>query len=78
MQLTTVFVTNRTQAVRLPADLRLPDHLKQVVVRARGMERIISPANAVWDSFFDQDPTDLAADFLEERAEQVQADRESF
>ena len=35
-----VFVNNRTQAVRLPADTRFPDEVKQVSVRVVGKDRI--------------------------------------
>ena len=38
-----VFISNRKQAVRLPADVRLPPDVKRVDVRVRGHERIISP-----------------------------------
>lgn len=58
-----VFVNNRTQAVRLPADMRFPDGVKKVTVRSVGK-----------DSFFlsEQSVTD---DFMNERAEQVQPER---
>ena len=52
MSASTVFTNNRTQAVRLPADLRFPDSVKKVEVRAVGNERIIAPADQAWDSFF--------------------------
>lgn len=77
MSLTTVFTNNRTQAVRLPADLRLPDNVKRVQVRALGHDRIISPLNSTWDSFF-LSGAEVTDDFLPERANQTQADRESF
>ncbi len=35
MSITTVFTNNRSQAVRLPADVRLPEGVKKVQVRAR-------------------------------------------
>ena len=35
MTATTVFTNNRSQAIRLPAELRLPDSVKRVDVRAR-------------------------------------------
>jgi antitoxin VapB len=35
MTATTVFTNNRSQAIRLPAELRLPDNVKRVDVRAR-------------------------------------------
>jgi antitoxin VapB len=40
MSISTVFTNNRTQAVRLPADVRLPEDVKQVTVRAKGKERM--------------------------------------
>ena len=43
MTTTTVFTNNRSQAIRLPAELRLPDSVKRVDVRARGCERVIVP-----------------------------------
>lgn len=52
MSITTVFTNNRSQAVRLPADVRLPEGVKKVQVRARGMDRIISPVGHTWDEFF--------------------------
>ncbi|NHB88225.1 type II toxin-antitoxin system VapB family antitoxin [Photorhabdus tasmaniensis] len=72
-----VFISNRTQNVRIPADVRFPDNVKNVTVRAIGKERIISPIENVWDSFFmsDERPTD---DFLPERASQHQSEREAF
>jgi antitoxin VapB len=75
MATSTVFINNRTQAVRLPAELRLPDNVKRVDVRARGNERIISPVGQTWDSFF-LDGTTVSEDFMEERTPQNQSDRE--
>ena len=76
MTASTVFTHNRTQAVRLPAEVQFPEEVKKVVVRVAGRERIISPADAVWDSFFlggSETPTD---DFMNERASQEQPARE--
>ncbi len=77
MTTSTVFINNRTQAVRLPAELRLPDGVKQVSVRARGHERIIAPLSETWDSFFINAPG-VASDFMEDRASQYQSEREGF
>jgi len=75
MTATTVFINNRSQAIRLPAELRLPEGVKRVDVRARGCERIIAPLGQTWDSFFLNGPQ-VADDFLEVRASQEQPDRE--
>ncbi|PTN04494.1 type II toxin-antitoxin system VapB family antitoxin [Nitrosomonas aestuarii] len=72
-----VFENNRTQAVRLPADSRFPEDVKRVNVRVVGKDRILSPIENTWDSFFmsEQGVTD---DFMTERATQNQAEREKF
>jgi len=72
-----VFVNNRTQAVRLPADTRFPDTIKKVTVRVVGQDRILSPVNRSWDSFF-QSTDKVSDDFMEHRASQEQAEREAF
>ena len=77
MTATTVFTNNRSQAIRLPAELRLPDSVKRVDVRARGCERIIAPLGQTWDSFFLSEER-VADDFLEARASQNQPEREAL
>ena len=77
MAIGTVFINNRTQAVRLPLDVRLPEGVKRVEIRAKGNERIISPVGHTWDSFFLNGPT-VTDDFLPERASQQQAEREAL
>lgn len=77
MAISTIFINNRSQAVRLPAELRLPDHVKKVDVRACGNERIISPVGQKWDSFFLNGPV-VSDDFMAERAAQTQTDREDL
>ena len=77
MTTSTVFTNNRTQAVRLPADLRFSEGVKQVNVRVVGNERIIAPLTETWDSFFLGVPA-ASQDFLESRATQEQSTREAF
>ncbi len=77
MATTTVFTNNRTQAIRLPAELRLPEGVRKVDIRAKGNERIISPIGHTWDSFFLDGPA-VSADFMTERATQDQDDREAL
>ena len=73
----TVFVNNRTQAVRLPAETRFPESVKKVVVRVIGNERVLSPVDNLWDSFF-MSPEGVTDDFMNERASQEQPEREAF
>lgn len=77
MTIASVFTNNRSQAVRMPADLRLPEGVKRVQVRALGSDRIISPVNQTWDSFFINGPG-VSEDFIVERADQAQSERESL
>lgn len=77
MSISTVFINNRSQAVRLPADVRLPEGVKKVQVRARGVERVIAPVGRTWDEFFLNGPQ-ASEDFLAERASQQQGEREAF
>ncbi len=77
MAISTVFTNNRTQAVRLPAEMRFPESVKKVEVRVAGQERIIAPAESAWDSFFLSTPG-ATEDFMSARASQIQAERESL
>lgn len=72
-----VFVNNKTQAVRLPVEARFDAQVKKVSIRTNGKERILCPVENTWDSFFlsNQPVTD---DFLATRAEQTEATREAF
>ena len=77
MSIGTVFVNNRTQAVRLPLDVRLPEGVHKVEIRVKGHERIIAPVGQSWDSFFLDGPR-VSDDFLPERASQRQPEREAL
>jgi len=75
--ITTVFTNNRSQAVRMPAEARLPDEVKKVVVRIRGRERIITPVENTWDNFFLNGPA-VSDDFMNDRGAQKPTERESL
>ncbi|WP_295523966.1 type II toxin-antitoxin system VapB family antitoxin [Limnohabitans sp. Rim8] len=77
MSIGTVFVNNRTQAVRLPLDVRLPEGVQKVEIRVKGNERVIAPLGQSWDSFFLDGPK-VSDDFLLERATQHQPEREAL
>jgi antitoxin VapB len=59
MTRTTVFQSNRSQAVRLPKDVAFPEGVREVNVLRDGKRRVIVPANAVWDDFFEAPGIDL-------------------
>ncbi len=72
-----IFINNRTQSVRLPIETRFPETVKKVNVRVVGQDRILSPVENTWDSFFLSEEC-VTDDYLSERASQEQAEREAF
>lgn len=72
-----VFMTNRSQAVRLPAEVRFASDVKKLSVRVVGNERILVPINQSWDSFF-LGSVSVSDDFMEEREIGIQPEREEF
>ena len=70
---TTLFLSNRSQAVRLPKGVAFDRTVHEVVILRDGPRRIIVPANAVWDDFFDQPGVKMG-----EREQPVLQDREAF
>lgn len=57
---TTLFLSNRSQAMRLPKEVAFPADVKRVAIIRDGKRRIVVPADAVWDDFFDAPGADLA------------------
>ena len=76
MEQSAVFKSNRSQAVRLPKAVALPEDVKRVDVLAVGRCRIITPAGEAWDSWFDG--PDVTADFMSERDQPPVQEREGF
>jgi|TARA_B110000444_G_C18234490_1_gene320275 antitoxin VapB len=72
-----VFKNNQTQAVRLPVNARFDESVKRVTVRVVGEDRVLSPVQNTWDSFFIFGEK-VSDDFMVERASQAQAERESL
>ncbi|EOX8394644.1 toxin-antitoxin system antitoxin VapB [Salmonella enterica] len=73
---TSVFLSNRSQAVRLPKAVALPEHVKRVEVISVGRTRIITPAGESWDEWFDG--ISVSADFMNNREQPSAQERESF
>lgn len=71
-----VFQSNRSQAVRLPKAVALPEDVKRVDIIAVGRTRIIAPAGEGWDSWFDG--AAVTADFMAERDQPAADEREAF
>jgi antitoxin VapB len=59
MARTKLFKSNRSQAVRLAKEIAFPEGVKEVTIIRDGAKRVIVPADAVWDDFFDRPGIDL-------------------
>ena len=70
----TVFTSNRSQAVRLPKPVALPEGVRQVEIVKIGRSRLISPAGHLWDEFFDGPR--VSDDFMRERRQPAPEARE--
>ena len=75
MARSTVFKTNRTQAVRLPKSVAFPDNVREVEIIKFGHSRLIIPAGRRWDEFFLHGPL-VSEDFMRERDQPTAEERE--
>ena len=73
---TTVFKSNKSQAVRLPKPVAMPENVKKVDVVAVGNRRIISPAGTAWDEWFENGS--VTEDFMLDRSQPEVQVRESL
>lgn len=74
--LTKVFKSNKSQAVRLPKAVALPESVKEVRIIAIGNKRIITPAAESWDDWFDN--PQVTDDFMNDREQPDDLLRESL
>lgn len=73
---TKVFKSNKSQAVRLPKPVALPDDIKEVDIVAIGNSRLITPAGSSWDDWFDG--SGVSDDFMTDREQPVDQQRETL
>jgi len=52
---TSLFRSNKTQAVRLPKAVAFGPDVSAVTIRKVGQRRVIAPQGASWDEWFDRD-----------------------
>lgn len=76
MEQASVFKSNKSQAVRLPKSVALPEGVKKVNVVVLGRSRLISPVGESWDSWFDD--AEVSQDFMAEREQPEEQEREAF
>lgn len=77
MTSSTVFTSNRSQAVRLPKAIAFPEDVHQVDILKIGRSRVIVPQGKRWDDLFEHGPR-VSDDFLSEREQPPVEERESF
>ena len=73
MTKTTLFQSNRSQALRLPKDVAFPEGVRSVTILKEGNRRVIVPSDALWGDFFDEPGIDLG-----ERHQPEAQEREPF
>jgi antitoxin VapB len=77
MTSSTVFTSNRSQAVRLPKAVAFPDDVHQVDILKIGHSRVVMPQGRRWDDLFLNGPR-ASEDFLREREQPAVEEREPF
>ena len=68
---TEVFISNKSQAVRLPKAVELPESVREVDIVAIGSKRIITPAGESWDEWFNG--PGVSDDFMSAREQPADA-----
>ena len=76
MARSSVFMNNKTQSVRLPKSVALPDGVKKVDIVKLGRARLITPEGESWDAWFDHEGA--SDDFMPDREQPADQDRESL
>ena len=77
MASSTVFTSNRSQAVRLPKVVAFPDDVHHVDILRIGRSRVIVPQGWRWDDLFAGGPR-VSDDFMTERQQPTVEEGESF
>ena len=71
-----VFTTNKSQAVRLPKPVALPEDVSMVDIIPLGRSRLITPAGEAWESWFDG--KGVTDDFMCDREQPKMQKRDSL
>ena len=76
MEKSTVFKTHKSQAIRLPKPVALPESVKKVDIIKLGNARLITPAGEAWDIWFDS--PGVSDDFMAEREQPADQTRDAL
>lgn len=71
-----IFQSNKSQAVRLPKPVALPDSVTTVEIIPVGRARLLVPEGDRWSSWFEGEG--VTDDFLESRDQPEDQEREAF
>ena len=76
MERGSVFMNNKTQAIRLPKSVRLPDGTKTVDIVRRGRAWVIVPSDQSWAQWFEG--TEVSPDFIGSRDQPDELERDAL
>lgn len=71
---TKLFLSNTTQAVRLPKDVAFPDDVVEVEIIVAGDARVVVPKGGRWEYFF-RTRVEVPDDFMSEREQPAMQER---
>ena len=77
MTSSTVFTSNRSQAVRLPKAVAFPEGVHEVDILKIGRSRVIVPKGKRWDDLFQGGPKP-SEDFMTQREQPPAEEREQL
>ena len=72
---TKIFMSKKSQAVRLPKSVEFPESLREVDIVAIGLKRIITPTGESLDEWFDS--PGVSEDFMPSREQPADQQRET-
>ena len=72
----TVYMTNKSQAIRLPKAIRFAEDVKHVDIVKIGQKLIITPAGQGWDNWFNGPK--VSDDFMNDRCQPEMQERETL
>ncbi len=76
MERVSIFKSNKSQAMRFPKPVALPESVKKVDIIPLGRARLVVPAGEGWDSWFDGEG--VTDDFMAQRDQPSDQERESL
>lgn len=76
MERGSVFMTNKTQAVRFPKSVRLPEGVTSVDIRRQGRSWVITPTGLGWAEWFEG--AGVSDDVMSDSGQPAEQERDSL